>query len=53
MQRGRGVFARRLKPHIRAEKAPTGFGVLTCGFNAQKPVAPMTYTDLLAFRATI
>jgi len=42
------VFARRLQPLSRADKAPTGFGVLICRISAQKPAAPMTYTDLLA-----
>jgi hypothetical protein len=33
------VFARRLKPQSRADKAPTGFGVLILWISAQKPVA--------------
>jgi hypothetical protein len=41
------VFARRLQPQSRADKAPTGFGVLIWFISAQKPAAPMTYTDLL------
>jgi len=41
------VFARRLQPQSRADKAPTGFGVPVCRTGAQKPAAPMTYTDLL------
>jgi hypothetical protein len=34
-----------------ADKAPTGFGVLIWLISAQKPAAPMTYTDLLCGRA--
>jgi hypothetical protein len=45
---GRLVFARRLQPLSRADKAPTGFGVPVWRTGAQKPAAPMTYTDLLA-----
>jgi hypothetical protein len=41
------VFARRLQPLSRADKAPTGFGVPVWRIDAQKPDAPMTYTDLL------
>jgi len=41
------VFARRLQPQSRADKAPNGFGVLILWISAQKPAAPMTYTDLL------
>jgi len=33
------VFARRLQPLSRADKAPTGFGVPVCWIGAQKPVA--------------
>jgi hypothetical protein len=44
---GRLVFARRLQPQSRADKAPTGFGVPVRLIGAQKPAAPMTYTDLL------
>jgi len=33
------VFARRLQPLGRADKAPTGFGVPVCWIGAQKPVA--------------
>jgi len=36
---GRLVFARRLQPQSRADKAPTGFGVPVCWIGAQKPVA--------------
>ncbi len=43
----RSGFARRLQPKKRADKALTGFGVLICRISAQKPAAPMTYTDLL------
>jgi len=35
---GRLVFARRLKPRSRADKAPTGFGVPVWRTGAQKPV---------------
>ena len=55
MPRGSGasglVFARRLQPLSRADKAPTGFGVLISWISAQKPAAPMTYTDLLGLVA--
>jgi hypothetical protein len=33
------VFARRLQPLSRADKAPTGFGVPVRRIGAQKPVA--------------
>jgi len=33
------VFARRLQPLSRADKAPTGFGVPVWWIGAQKPVA--------------
>jgi len=35
---GRLVFARRLQPQSRADKAPTGFGVPVWRTGAQKPV---------------
>jgi len=35
---GRLVFARRLQPLSRADKAPTGFGVPVLRTGAQKPV---------------
>jgi len=35
---GRLVFARRLQPQCRADKAPTGFGVPVWRTGAQKPV---------------
>jgi len=41
------VFARRLQPRSRADKAPTGFGVVIWQISAQKLATPMTYTDLL------
>jgi len=40
------VFARRLQPQSRADKAPTGFGVPVWWIGAQKPVAVRKANDI-------
>jgi hypothetical protein len=40
------VFARRLQPQSRADKAPTGFGVPVRRIGAQKPVAVRKANDI-------
>jgi hypothetical protein len=40
------VFARRLQPLSRADKAPTGFGVPVWWIGAQKPVAVRSANDI-------
>jgi len=40
------VFARRLQPLSRADKAPTGFGVPVWRIGAQKPVAVRKANDI-------
>jgi len=42
------VLARRLQPQNRADKAPTGLGVLICRISAQKPAAAIAYTTCYA-----